>query len=349
MMQAEQDIVLGGSAPAAASSTASPGQLLAAGRQRLGWSVGDVAAKLRMSVQQVDALEQGNYGRLPTGTFLRGFVRSYAKLVALDPEQVLQALEDTHVDARKPAIVLPTQNIAVSAPGERYASPKTRLLLMGALAIALAGGAAYWWLHIRPDAGRLGDRTAVKSEPVAVPLPVPVAQPVQPASADPAANAAAAPATPEGTLAAQQTAPASPAVPTSGTGAPATASGPTPASAATSAPVPATPPEPQPAALTQTTAPLAPAAGQEKPTVVPKGSGSLKFSFTGECWVEVTEASGKTLLSRRFKAGESETVIGKLPVSVAIGNAPVTKLKYNDVDFDLAPHTRVAVARFTLK
>lgn len=345
MTQADQEIVLGGSAPQAALSSTTPGQLLAAGRQKLGWSVGDVAAKLRMSVQQVDALEQGNYGRLPTGTFLRGFVRSYAKLVSLDSDQVLQALEDTHADARKPAIVPPTQNIAVSPPGERYASPRIKMLLMAALAIALAGGATYWWLHIRPDAGRLSERTVGKSEPVAVPLPPPVTQPAQP---DAAATGAP--------VAAPETAAASPqAAATAPVGAQANAAQPVAAAPApTGTPAPTTPapmpaPEPQPAALTQTTAPLAPPAGQDKPTVIPKGSGSLKFSFTGECWVEVTEASGKTLLSRRFKAGESETVIGKLPVSVAIGNAPVTKLKYNDVDFDLAPHTRVAVARFTLK
>jgi len=342
MTEASQEFVLGASADAPVASDVTPGVLLAGARQKLGWSVGDVAAKLRMSIQQVDALEQADYSRLPTGTFLRGFVRSYAKLVGLDPEQILKALEETHPDSRRPSIVVPTQNITVSAPGERFASPRIKGLLIGALVLALAGGGAYWWLHIRPDQARLADRSAMKSEPVAIPVPAPVAAPAT--ASDPGAASAAA---------------ANPASPAPATDPAASPSGATPVAAApassvagsptTPAPPPVVAPEPQPAALTQTTAPLAPAVGQEKSPVVPKGSGSLKFSFTGECWVEVTEASGRTLLSRRFKAGEGETVVGKLPLSVAIGNAPVTKLKYNEVDFDLAPHTRVAVARFTLK
>jgi cytoskeleton protein RodZ len=341
MTEASQEIVLGVSGDAPIALEATPGVLLASARQKLGWSVGDVAAKLRMSVQQVDALEQADYSRLPTGTFLRGFVRSYAKLVALDPELILKALEETHPDGRRPSIVVPTQNIAVSVPAERYASPRTKALLIGALVLALAGGGTYWWLHIRPDQARLADRSATKSEAVAIPLstPAPATPPADAATANAANPATATTTQAEGVTQPAVAAPAGAATTTAPTA-------PSSSAPATPAPVPA---EPQPAALTQTTAPLAPPAGQEKSPVVPKGSGSLKFSFTGECWVEVTEASGKTLLSRRFKAGESETVIGKLPLAVAIGNAPVTKLKYNEVDFDLAPHTRIAVARFTLK
>lgn len=306
-------------------SSPTPGSLLAAGRQKMGWSIGDVAAKLRMSVQQVDALEQADYSRLPTGTFLRGFVRSYAKLVSLDPAQVLESLEETHPDGRRPSIVVPTQNIAVSVSGERFSAARSRLLLVAILLLALAGGGTYWWVNIRPDPARLADGSAGRpaSHPVAVPVPAQTAPSATETPAPAAASEAASTA----------------------------AAGTTPAAQPVSSPAASAPAavEPQPAALTQTEAPLVAPAGQGKPVAVPKGSGSLRFSFSGECWVEVTEASGKTLLSRRFSAGEAESVVGKLPLSVAIGNAPVTRLKYNDVDFDLAPHTRVAVARFTLK
>ncbi len=333
-----EEIVLGASGPAsigpvpAFPAADSPGLRLTAARQRAGLSVGDIAAKMRMSVQQIDAIERGDYAKLPTGTFLRGFVRSYAKLVGLDPEIMLTLLEETHADSRRPSIVVPTQNIQMATPGERYSNPRARILLVLALVIAVSGGGAYWWLQIRPKTAERGDRSPTKvtvaaPQPVADPMPAAsatandVVQPLQSSQAD--ANA-----TPSGTSDSISK---------------------NIAATAQDAPVA---PVPQPAPLTQTTAPLAPAPGaaarSDKPTV-PRGSSSLRFSFNGESWVEVVDGSGKTILSRKFQPSQAETIVAKLPVSVVIGNATVARLQYNDLDFDLTPHTRVSVARFTLK
>jgi len=292
-----------------------PGRLLAAARQKMGFSIGDIAAKLRMSVQQIDALERGDYSRLPKGTFLRGFVKSYAKLVNIEPAQALHVLEQTHEAGRRPDIVVPTQNIKMAAPGEPYESVRTKVLLAVALVIAIGAGVAYWWLQIRPQQSELSQRLPVKvaTAPVAVPMPEP--------ATSPAADAATADATK-----------------TSETSIPVTGESSPVAQPALVAP------------LTQSTAPLVKTEPAKPATpVVPKGSGSLRFAFNGESWVEVVEASGKTLVSRRYRSGENEAVVGKLPVSVVIGNATLTTVHFNDVAFDLAPHTRVSVARFTLK
>lgn len=334
-----EEIVLGGSGPATGGqvhpfpAADSPGIRLAAARQRAGLSVGDIAAKMRMSVQQIDAIERGDYARLPTGTFLRGFVRSYSKLVGLDPAGMLVLLEETHADSRRPALVVPTQNIKLTTPGERYSSPRARILLVLALLVAISGGAAYWWLQVRPKAAASVDRTPIKVAVTTVPqADLPAATDaaqrgdvVQPAQAQTSIVA------PSGSIDSADKNP------------------PIPAPLATESPVAAMP---QASPLIQTTAPLSPVpgtGGKPEKLSVPKGSGSLRFSFTGDSWVEVVDSSGRTVLSRKFQASQSEIVVGKLPVSVVIGNATVTRVQYNDLDFDLAPHTRVSVARFTLK
>lgn len=291
----------------------SPGRLLAAARQKMGLSIGDIAAKLRMSVQQIDALERGDYSRLPKGTFLRGFVKSYAKLVNVEPAEALRVLEQTHEAGRRPDIVVPTQNIKMAAPGEPYDSAKTRVYLALVLVAAIGAGLAYWWLEIRPQQGEVSQRLPVKVSPVAVPAPVPATPPASDVVVGDATKASDS----SGAAAAD--------------------------SAATMQPV-------APAPLTESTVPLVKTeAAKPAAPVIPKGSGSLRFAFSGESWVEVVEASGKTLVSRRYRSGENETVVGKLPVSVVIGNANLTTVHFNDVAFDLVPHTRVSVARFTLK
>ena len=59
-----------GSPPPAAT----PGEMLKRAREATGLTVGDIAARLRMGVKQVHALEMADYASLPTGTFLRGLM-----------------------------------------------------------------------------------------------------------------------------------------------------------------------------------------------------------------------------------------------------------------------------------
>lgn len=68
------------------------GQLLRAERLKRGLSVGEVARRLRLSVQQVNAIEEEDYSKLPSGVFLRGFVRNYGSLLQLDTNSLLRLL-----------------------------------------------------------------------------------------------------------------------------------------------------------------------------------------------------------------------------------------------------------------
>jgi len=69
------------------------GERLKAARERLGLTHADVAQRLKYAARQVQALEQGKFDILPGLTFQRGFVRGYAKLVGLDPNELVSRLE----------------------------------------------------------------------------------------------------------------------------------------------------------------------------------------------------------------------------------------------------------------
>ena len=57
------------------------GARLAAQRERAGLSVTDVAATLRLHPNQVRAIEQEDLTRLPALAYVRGFIRSYARVL----------------------------------------------------------------------------------------------------------------------------------------------------------------------------------------------------------------------------------------------------------------------------
>src|SRR5574341_1951544 len=66
------------------------GQELAAAREARGLALADVAQSLKFAQRQLEALEQERFDALPGATFAKGMVRSYARLLKLDPEPLLE-------------------------------------------------------------------------------------------------------------------------------------------------------------------------------------------------------------------------------------------------------------------
>ena len=72
----------------------SPGEQLRNARQGYRWSVEDVAANLNLTVEMVRALESGDTEALPGPTFVRGYLRAYARLMEIDESTVLAGAHD---------------------------------------------------------------------------------------------------------------------------------------------------------------------------------------------------------------------------------------------------------------
>ena len=79
------------------------------------------------------------------------------------------------------------------------------------------------------------------------------------------------------------------------------------------------------------------------------GMAELRFVFETDSWVEVRDGKDRILFSQLNPVGAEHRMQARRPVSLVIGNARGVKLTYNGEAFDLTPHTRVEVARFTLE
>ena len=284
------------------AASRSLGQTLAAERERQGLSRSDAAQRLHMSAWQIEALETGDYQRLPKGTFLRGFVRNYSKVLGVSPEGVLGLLPEEAPRDKKPGIVVPTQNIRFDPIGDRLQNPYVKASALAFVALALGFAVMYWVFYVRPA------QTGAAAAQKATETPVPAISTPPPADAAPAPP-------------------------------PANIEVPKREAARVE------PPKPEPARIE------APKVEAQKAEVLKAGADGkvLKFRFKGPSWVEIRDAKGKVLLSRLNPAGSQTEVAGRPPFNVIVGNAPEVKLFYNDHEFDLEPHTRVAVARFTVE
>lgn len=349
---------------AAEDSGSQPGARLAEARAALKLSAADVARQLKLSVAQVEALENGQFDSLPGPVFVRGFIRNYARLVKLDADELLRdAAHNLPQHAPRPEVPL-SQDIPFPS-GRRRRWRKYAWLV----AVLIAAAAAYEFIVST-------DETVVTTHPIEVtPPPLsretpkaerPAAPPVREPSAHSAATegdarTAATPGAPR----AEAVEKATPTTETVKTGTE------TPAKAATIASAPeqtvATAPAPEMAAATDVPSKQAPSPDAAAPmpevkeAVAPSPAKSavaapanpaerrVTLEFEDESWVEIRDRDGKLLLFQLNLPGTRQVVRGLPPLSFVIGNAHGVRLTYNDRAVDLEGHTKTDVARLTLE
>ncbi|HKT65225.1 MAG TPA: helix-turn-helix domain-containing protein [Burkholderia sp.] len=317
-------------APAGLETLAAVGSRLAQLREAKGWTVDDVSARLKVAPQKLRALEAGDISHLPGVTFALGVVRSYAKMLGVDPEPFAHALRRERgvpqVDLSMPASSgtdLPRGRVSIPLGGSSRHHPwlwGTAIVVVAVIAVLMwhTGGDSSSWLARFKGGG--AEHAAAASAPAA-------------SSAEEAAAGGA-------STAAGNDAPAQ-----------VVASAVAPQAVASAAPAPAAvAPASQPvvatAAASSAAVPVQPAS-----VVVAAGQSMVELKVKQDCWFSVRDKNGKELFSALVRAGETKQVAGDGPLKVTIGNkAGLDAVAFDGKPVDPAKYSaaRGNVARFAL-
>ncbi|WP_193098505.1 helix-turn-helix domain-containing protein [Burkholderia sp. Z1] len=321
-------------APAGLESLAAVGSRLAQLRETKGWTVDDVSARLKVAPQKLRALEAGDISHLPGATFALGVVRSYAKMLGVDPEPFAQALRRERgvpeVDLSMPASSgtdLPRGRVSIPLGGSSRHHP----WLWGTAIVVVAVVAVLMW-HTGGDSSSLLARFKGGDTEHASAASAPAAS--SSSVEDVAASGASA------VVANEVPAPAS----TSAGAVQAIASA-VPAPAAPAVTAPASQP------VVATTAASAAAPAEPASVVVAAGQSMVELKVKQDCWFSVRDKNGKELFSALVRAGETKQVAGDGPFKVTIGNkAGLDAVAFDGKPVDPAKYSaaRGNVARFTL-
>ncbi|WP_414445430.1 helix-turn-helix domain-containing protein [Burkholderia sp. 22PA0106] len=321
-------------ASAGLESLAAVGARLAQLREAKGWSVADVSSRLKVAVPKLRALEAGDISQMPGSTFAAGVVRSYAKMLGVDPEPFAQALRREkgipEVDLSMPASAgtgLPRGRVSIPLG----ASTRSRSWLWAVLAVIVAviaaamwhsgGDSANWLSRFKSNAG-VGASDAQQASSVAA----------QAAATSDSTAIAVGGSTVAGEVASS-----------------ATESAPAGIDGAVSAAAPA-----QPASVAPAAAPAAPAtaSGADGASVVAAaGQSTIGITVKQDCWVSVRDKNGKEIVSGLVKAGETRQGAGEAPLRITIGNrAGLDAVTFDGKTVDPAKYSagRGNVARFAL-
>ncbi|MBT9431874.1 cytoskeleton protein RodZ [Candidatus Sodalis endolongispinus] len=297
------------------ASTTTGGRLRQA-RENMGLSQQAVAERLCLKVSTVRDIEDDHVNPNLASTFLRGYIRSYARLVHISEEELTPMMaKQASIKASK---VAPMQSFSLGKTRKKrdgWLMGFTWLILF--VVIGLTG--AWWWQNHQAqqqDIANMADQSSAQlsrgDDATSVPLgdgADDVGQPPadQPADAD--------------------------------AGAPAAAPSSSPASAA---PAVVSPSAPQGAA-----APTAPAAPET--SAADADGNALVMNFTGDCWLEVFDAGGKKLFSGTQHSGGRLNLTGQAPYKLKIGAPAAVQVQYQGKPVDLSRFIRSnQVARLTV-
>lgn len=164
------------------------GEQLRAARQGRGLEVADIAQTLKLGQRQVEALENGDWEALPGQTFIRGFVRNYARLVQIDAQPLMAQLDGLLAKPADNLAMHGEQPAAMPSSGAQSAGRDRMLIVVGAVLLGLAS-TVYFLLpsdlsgmrdHIQSllDAlGRKESATVIAQQPAVQPAADPVFPP----------------------------------------------------------------------------------------------------------------------------------------------------------------------------
>ncbi len=123
-----------------------PGEVLREARIRLGLSLNDVSDQIKFAPRQIEALEAGDFQYLPEMTFVRGFVRNYAKVLHLDAQPLLAALPQ----AEAGSLQLTPDSVEVPFPCAHSPQRQNLVWLGAALLLAVLVVAFAAWHYTTP-------------------------------------------------------------------------------------------------------------------------------------------------------------------------------------------------------
>ncbi len=301
----------------------SVGATLAAVREEQQRSLESVAADLHLQPEIVRAIENGDEAKVPAQTFLRGYVRSYARLLGLDDTSLTAQLPLVNEYRPAPLKRVGMRRSGVSLPRMKWL---VWILLLAALAVMIIYGV--------PAVERLWSQRS--SEPVSDQLQLPLAGSEEsPESAEtvllPAPDEL--PVGEEPVISAEVPETVQSVVGGALVGQPESDE--------------EKQSEPKQTISVEAEADKEKSPESRKPAPQAAGPAVIQMRFIEDSWVEM-EANGRKLVVGVQPAGSERTVRAEPPIQILLGNAPGVEITYRGEAVDITSHQRGKVARLTL-
>ncbi|WP_286295774.1 cytoskeleton protein RodZ [Vibrio apostichopi] len=288
------------------------GTLLKNKRESLGLTQKQISDRLKLRVTLIQQIEENQFESDQVATFMRGYIRSYAKYVNLDEKVVLNALHHSGDAQHQEQEML---SFSRKTKTEKHNS-RIMILTWSIFAVIAGISSLWWWQNQQQDTLSQSLSNTESSEELVVEESLePEFTSLEVIEAE---QNTVEPSATESTdeLAVVSAAEASENI--------------------------------EQAEQTQDVAEVTPVAAESE-TVTPEPvANELVMQFSADCWIQVKDAAGKTLSTGIKKAGQTLNLSGTAPYKVILGAPEGVSMTFASEPVDLSGYTSGKVARITL-
>ncbi|OSI13951.1 helix-turn-helix domain-containing protein [Neisseria dentiae] len=114
-------------------------------REQKGYSIGEVAERLKLSARQIEGLESGNYEGMPELVFVRGFLRTYGRFLDLDDNEVAAFLDRIMPQNRNNLYAVDRSGSQALNYQQTEVKKSFPTWILGVLTAVVIGGGIYVW------------------------------------------------------------------------------------------------------------------------------------------------------------------------------------------------------------
>lgn len=299
-------------------NTLPPGTLLKNKRESLGYSKQDVASRLRLRIAIINSIEDNEFEADQVATFTRGYLRSYAKAVGMSDAEILESYEEHY----KVADTEPQPMQSFSKQTKRDKNDNRLMTLTWVILLVIIGMSSLWWYQNSQQDTLSPQANSTKTS-------IPSASDIKKAAADE-----------EFTTVSDLTNPTAESQ--------SAASAEKPMEDAQQESTPADNVSADESESTEQAESVQPAEEPTAQTQQATSDSTLTMRFIADCWIQIKDATGKTLAIGIKKKGQSLDVSGNKPFKVVLGAPEAVQMSLGDESVDLSGYTSGKVARLTL-
>ncbi|MEP1447095.1 MAG: RodZ domain-containing protein [Paraglaciecola sp.] len=300
-----------------------PGQILKLAREKANLSSQDIADKMKLKKTLVEEIEQDNYDINISLTFIRGYLKLYAKHVKVDESEILAAFESLSTQKKEPAKLQSFSRRMANQANDDKLMLVTYLIVAAVIALAVI-----WWFQ--QSSNDITTESAVNNYPETIPQDsvsneMSTLDEISNTGTDtldpePLEDAIALPSTTEEsannqtlTVTEQESRVESPAEIVE-----------------------------QSAKVTETLE------VEDTATIETEAPVELIFEFSGDCWMNLADATGENIAYGVKVKGRVMPVTGIPPFEVTLGAPEVVKIRYAGEPLDMSFLPAGRIAKFEL-
>ncbi|RTR34451.1 RodZ domain-containing protein [Shewanella atlantica] len=274
------------------------GSLLKAAREKQGASVADIAGQLHLRPCIVEDIEADNFGEIASATYVKGYVKNYARIVQADKKAIQACLDRQLPQASAPEMQ------SFSRKTTRQARDGRLMFVTYLIAFILLALLVLWWVQKSDTLSDIDLSKPTVEEMADSQLTQPEVEPAHVEETDSLIS-----------------------------------------SQAESSPELQSDNVIERAEQADAIEMENVQASIEKPAVT---LSSLSLSLNGDCWINVKDAKGDTLINDLKTAGSELNVSGVEPFKITLGAPQAVSIKLNGEQVSLSDFPSGRVARLTL-